>query len=42
MAQPRCGHSAVKAITSGLVPAGWRINQTEPTGSLGYLIQASV
>ena len=42
IAQPRCGHSAVKAITSGFDPAGCRTSQTDPTGSLGYFTQASV
>ena len=41
IAQPRCGHSDVKATTSGFAPAGWRISQTEPTGSRGYFTQAS-
>src|SRR5262245_14231222 len=40
-AQPRWGHSDENAITGASLPAGWRISQTDPTGSLGYLTQAS-
>ena len=40
-AQPRWGHSAENATTSGFDPAGWRISQTEPIGSRGYFTQAS-
>ena len=28
-------------MTGGSLPAGWRISQTEPTGSRGYFTQAS-
>ena len=40
-AQPRWGHSAEKATTASFAPFGWRISQTEPTGSRGYRTQAS-
>ncbi len=35
MAHPRWGHSVWKAMTFASRPGGWRMSQTEPTGSRG-------